>query len=150
MDWVGTAFALHVSQDLVCVRVTSKTTVSSAPALGPTKTSDSLPDLIRSGCWPHSRVPRELSEHRRAYAVVSTRSLLHRCCIDLATPRGCHSSSTMSSNVRQRCDAWNRRFHVCSPTANEASAAPARRYMVHAWLGEYDTLRLCAVSADDV
>ena len=78
-----------------------------------------------------------------------------------ALPQRCFRCITRLSHgqVRYRASsdtvpslAVNGSMSVChhSPTADKASAAPARRCMVHAWLGEYDTLRPCAVSADDV
>ena len=71
MDWVPTAFTLHVFRDLVCVRIMFQMTVSSPPALGVSGTSSRSLDLTGTGRWHRSRVPKVLPEHSRAYAVAA-------------------------------------------------------------------------------
>ena len=145
----------------VLVRVcrTSKMTVYSPPALVVSRTSFSLLGLIGIGLWHRSRLPRvaeRLPEHHAPYAVVSTGGLLRRRSAALAASRGYYVFRLDVEHRLTPCRVavtCGRRIHVCLPSfadCQRGSAAPASGCMVHASLGEYDTLRPCAVSADDV
>jgi hypothetical protein len=76
--WTGKVplFTKHVSRVLACVRITSQTTVSVAPALGASRASSRLLGQTDTDRCHHSRVPRVMPEHCGAYAVKRSRGFL--------------------------------------------------------------------------
>ena len=120
-------------RDLVCVTITFKTTVPSAPALAASRTSHRSAELADRGRWHRSRVSRVLPEHRGAYAVRSTRGLLRRFCAAFAAPRGCCTSTSMSSNVLLRCGTRDRRIHGFLAVFARHRRASIWACMVLAW-----------------